>query len=239
MEILKSQNHEMFSNITGNRDVNKGHVKRLREAIESNPYLTKYDPILVNEKYQILDGQHRFEALKETKMPVYYIVAEGLGLETAQLLNSRSRVWSPTDFAKSYAKLGYKDYQTYLDFKEKYKFSHSTLINYLADWKDRPDAINMKFRSGDFKIKDLNKSILLSNQLMEVGGIFEDYKRRDFTIAFKILANNKYYSHERFLHKLKLKVDDIGNYNNSIDYLRKIEEIYNYRVSEPEIVRVF
>ena len=36
-------------------------------------------PIIVNENYEIIDGQHRYSASKELGLPIRYIVGEGYG----------------------------------------------------------------------------------------------------------------------------------------------------------------
>ena len=35
--------------------------------------------IIVNENYEIIDGQHRFEVIKELNLPLRYIICEGYG----------------------------------------------------------------------------------------------------------------------------------------------------------------
>ena len=52
----------LFKPINGNRNINRLHLSRLKKSIEEN-YL--FTVIIVNENYEIIDGQHRFECIKE------------------------------------------------------------------------------------------------------------------------------------------------------------------------------
>ena len=60
-QVQTTSNYSLFTSLEGNRNVNKLHVKRLKESMQKK-YL--FTVIIVNEKYQIIDGQHRFTACK-------------------------------------------------------------------------------------------------------------------------------------------------------------------------------
>ena len=64
-EIQETRNYDIFKFVKGNREINRSHVKRLKEKISRRDL--KEIPILVgsldkNGKYPIYDGQHRFTA---------------------------------------------------------------------------------------------------------------------------------------------------------------------------------
>ena len=99
MKIQKTQDYTLFRRIKGNRNVSQPHVKRLLEAIKNDPKTITYNPIVVNSKMEVIDGQHRLEAIKKVDLPVYYIIVDDLRLETVQKLNSGSKMWSPMDYA--------------------------------------------------------------------------------------------------------------------------------------------
>ena len=66
IHVQQTKDYDLLKNIDGNRSINQLHVKRL-----SNSMMNKHliSPIIVNEKYQIIDGQHRFEASKILTYP--------------------------------------------------------------------------------------------------------------------------------------------------------------------------
>jgi ParB-like chromosome segregation protein Spo0J len=54
--------------LLGNRTPDRSHVRKIKESMEKNYYPTI---IQVNEQNQIIDGQHRFLAIKELGLPMY------------------------------------------------------------------------------------------------------------------------------------------------------------------------
>ena len=60
----------------------------------------------MNEKLQIIDGQHRFTALKELGFPIEFIIDEGIGVKECRAINEDRRNWSTMDYVISYSKSG-------------------------------------------------------------------------------------------------------------------------------------
>ena len=65
--------------------------------------------ILVNEKMQVIDGQHRLISAIKNKTFIYYIIAKGYDLEEVKALNMQQKNWSTDDFLYSYANMGIPD----------------------------------------------------------------------------------------------------------------------------------
>jgi hypothetical protein len=73
-------------------------------------------PIIVNEKMQVIDGQHRLQASRETGSPVHYIVVAGYGIEEVQRLNNNQKNWTKADFLEMYCAQGVRVYLEFKDF---------------------------------------------------------------------------------------------------------------------------
>ena len=58
-QVRTTTDYTRFKTLVGNRKPNDLHVKRLSNSFQKR-YL--FSPILINEKWQIIDGQHRFQA---------------------------------------------------------------------------------------------------------------------------------------------------------------------------------
>jgi len=84
-EVFETYNYSMFEPLKGNRAINPIHLKRITESIKNNYLLS---PILINEKGQIIDGQHRFKSAKDLGLPIRYIVAVRYGLKEVQVLKN-------------------------------------------------------------------------------------------------------------------------------------------------------
>lgn len=99
-EVYVTRNYDLFKRLAGNRPVKNGRVVKIIESIEKYGWLS--NPILVNEHYEIIDGQGRFEALKRLGMPIEYIVHDGIGLIECQGLNNYQKNWTLMDHINSF-----------------------------------------------------------------------------------------------------------------------------------------
>ena len=64
-QVYTTTDYFLFKPIEGNRHKNLLHLSRLKKSISAN-YL--FTVIIVNEKYEIIDGQHRFQCIKDLKL---------------------------------------------------------------------------------------------------------------------------------------------------------------------------
>lgn len=107
-EIKSTTNYEMFKKLEGNRATTVARVNKIKKSIMTVGYITS--PILVNENMEIIDGQGRFEALKELRLPVEYIVQEGLNVKECIAMNIYQTNWKVIDYIKSYSAKGNPNY---------------------------------------------------------------------------------------------------------------------------------
>lgn len=231
-QITVSNDYTKFTTVTGNRQVRQAHVKKIRSSIEQDPESIKYNPILVNEKYQVIDGQHRLEAMKQLDLPVYYIQVDGLKLHDVQKLNSVAKMWQPIDYAKAFSLLGNTNYTRYVDIKEgtykQYSLNHDSLLKYLA--LDNP-ITSQSFNEGRLKVDDFSRSLELLIQLHEVGAFYPRFNIRSFALAFLRLARDERYDHKRMLEKVSKYVSMIEDYSKEMDYYKALIRVYNHNVS--------
>ena len=119
IEVYETKDYSMFARMKGNRDPK---VKRkIISSIKKVGYIM--NPIMINEKNEICDGQNRFEALKDLGLPVHYYIVPGATIETARALNMGRSNWQPLDYVKSYAEDGNSSYQYFLNIITEYKLS--------------------------------------------------------------------------------------------------------------------
>ena len=84
IKFIESNHYQRFSYFSSNRNLDENHVKRLMYSIELNGLL---EEITINEKWQIIDGQHRFEALKRLSLPVYAKIKSGASEDDIMAIN--------------------------------------------------------------------------------------------------------------------------------------------------------
>ena len=115
--IYVSHDYDKFTRVKGNR--NPKSAKKIIESINNVGYIL--NPILVNEKFEVIDGQNRLDALRELGLPVHYIVQKGIGIEECRALNINQTVWKMDDYIVSYAESGYESYQKLLKLMNEFR----------------------------------------------------------------------------------------------------------------------
>jgi len=94
--------YSIFKYKSGNRGLVNKHIDKIKDAISKHGYLESC-PIIVNENYEILDGQHRFEACKQMGLPIHYVIEENTKQDLLIDLNILQRKWTLSDYVRYYA----------------------------------------------------------------------------------------------------------------------------------------
>jgi len=131
-QVYRTTNYERFSFIQGNRQLNKMHQERLKKSIAETD-LTETNPILVNENFEIIDGQHRFEVCKELKKPIHYILKVGYGLREVQMLNANMKNWRLEDYVDGYCDMGKEEYLFLRSFIQEHKLGMTNSVQLLSN----------------------------------------------------------------------------------------------------------
>jgi hypothetical protein len=223
-QVHTTTDYFLFKPIDGNRNKNLLHINRLKKSM-AETYL--FTIIIVNEKYEIIDGQHRFDVIQDLQLPLNYVVCNGYGLNEVHILNQNSKTWTSDDYLDGYCKLGYKDYIQYRDFKETYDIGHYECM-WLLNGSQLSNPTQVFF-TGDFKIKNYNEACKIIEKIMLVEPYYSEWKRRSFILAMLQLFKNSNFELTEFLQKLKLQPTALSNCSTTNQYVSLIEEIYNYR----------
>ena len=232
IQVHTTKDYSLFKVLDGNRDVNHLHLKRLKESIKNN-YLTTV--IMVNEKFEIIDGQHRFIICQELKLPINYIIQDNYGLNEVQILNANMKNWTMLDYVDGYCDLGYKDYRIYKEFIKKYKFTNQVALVLLSgEFVSGSNEVSItgKFKDGKFKVKDLSNSEKIANMILMIEPYYKGYLRRSFIYALIAMFKNENFDFSEFLSKLKQQPTTLQDCTSVTQYKTLIEEIYNYRRRE-------
>lgn len=76
--IYYTSDYAMFHFLKGNRDLNEPKINKIVKSVTAGLNFFKYCPIMVNENYFIIDGQHRF----------YASISSGSNLNRATSINA-------------------------------------------------------------------------------------------------------------------------------------------------------
>ena len=148
--IYCTSDYTVFKKLCGNRVVLEQRKNTIKNSIIENGYVR--NPIVVNEKMEIIDGQGRFEALKELKLPVEYVIAHGAGQKECIALNANQKNWKSADYVKSFAELGIEEYQTLQTLCEMFpSLDQMNIVNVVAKIGNGGSSARI-IREGRFKI---------------------------------------------------------------------------------------
>lgn len=233
MKIENTRDYSRFTTIKGNRSLVKAHINKIMRAIETDTETIKFNPILVNDKMQIIDGQHRFEAIKKLQLPVYYIVAGNRNLEDVQKLNSGRKAWTPMDYAKSFVAHGNDNYAKYIHLRETYNINHDVLLVYLSTHDDINTSV--MFKDGKLKVSDIGYSDNLCQYLSRFKPLYRNWHKRPFALAIKNLYDDPKIDNDLLVERVEKYGDGmlvpelkLVDCHLPRDYEIRLIDIYNY-----------
>jgi hypothetical protein len=230
-KVYQTSNLSIFKQIDGNRVPNIQHVKRLADSIRV--YGMKCNPILVNEQMQVIDGQHRLMAAKESESFVYYIIVNGYDLNEVHTLNLNQKNWTKKDFMEGYANIGIKDYVLIKKFTEKNDdFVLTDCIAFCSNNSVNSGTTNngkKPFENGEWKCKDLIIAQDWANKIRMIKPYYSEFNRSTFVGTMISLFMNNNFDFNEFMHKLRLQPTALVTCANREQYKTLIEDIYNYK----------
>lgn len=230
-QVHTTTDYFLFKPIDGNRNKNLMHINRLKKSM-SEHYL--FTVIIVNDKYEIIDGQHRFDVIQELNLPLHYVICKGYGLNEVHILNANSKTWNSDDYLEGYCNMGYKNYLSYRTFKQKYGFGHNECITMLTGGNvsaclgDRTKV----FYEGKLVLTNEKEAYRIADMIELTSQFYSGYKRRSYVYALIGLLKNKNFEFTEFIQKLKSQPTALCDCTSTEGYVALIEEIYNYRRRE-------
>lgn len=121
-KIYVTKNYSRFKFGMENRSVSSSHVKELMQKMEKYGYL-RCQPIVVDKNtYQIIDGQHRFEAAKMLGIEFSYTFNDYVGSKSELIrdINVSQKAWGIQDYIEQYCGEGNMHYISYKTILTRY-----------------------------------------------------------------------------------------------------------------------
>lgn len=229
VSVYKTTDYKVFKRLKGNREINQLNLINLKESIKKNYYPT---PIYVNEKFEVVDGQHRLSVLEELSLPVYYIILEGATIETVHTFNTQGLKWTLKDFAKSYAEAGREPYIKFLELHKRDEKIPLNVIFKLITGKHKDTKALDKFKKGELEIDDVVEIESTYKKLFDFK-ICKNFYYQNFLFSVMKIFQNPAYDHERMIKKLPQGLEFLDAYENpTIHYnLYLLSEVYNLHMN--------
>ena len=166
--VLTTTNYDQFIFLRSNRAINDNHVYKLVKLIMAEGH--QKEPVIVNEKLEVISGQHRIKACEKLKMKVTYIVVPGLTIKDAREMNNSQKPWSFMDHLRCYGHSTHHNYQAYKQVDsllEEYSSLSNAVALVLLSPKNYVGAYN-KFKLGTFAVEDYEFARKQASYLSEV-----------------------------------------------------------------------
>lgn len=144
--------YDIFKFLEYNRyKITKESLDRLIKSIKERNLL-HHRPILVNEDFYIIDGQHRLLAAKELKVPIFYTISEDFQQKDVHVYNEAQKQWVDLDYLNYYEKRGNPHYKRLKEEFINRKMSLRATLVALSSSGSR--SVGKKLREGSFQWDD-------------------------------------------------------------------------------------
>lgn len=235
-QVLVTSDYSKFRYISSNRPISRKHVQALIISFQDNPKLVSTRPILVNERMEIIDGQHRLQACEALGWPVQYIVAPGLDIATAQLMNVLQKPWIVMDYVRSYALAGNQEYIRFLAYFEEYPIALTPLAVYVTGKNGK--FLSRDVRNGTFKLDtDTARVERDLSRLADFGPFIPNWTRYAFALAVWNVLKIEGYDHDRMMLQIENRKPEPQA--SRIMWLRELERTYNFGKGATNQLRFF
>ena len=234
VDVFKTNKYSMFKAHPKNREISKRMVKYLVESI-SSLNLLHIRPILVNEAFEVIDGQHRLKAAEFLKTEIYYQVIKESD-DAIRKLNTVTKGWKTKDYIPFYSTD--PNYIKLMAFAEKYQLSVAhALFFFDVDTASRSNT-GQEFRSGNFKYPEDDSK---ANAFASFARTFWDelfsmnipkvarYKNRSFIRAMVKFLKCPLIKSETFFKKLPMCLHLLIPLATTEGALKVLLSVYNYK----------
>ena len=231
--IFKTKDYDMFKWVKGNRKPNKKNYSKLVKSMKEEQLII---PICVNEKFEIIDGQHRFSACKDLELPVYYYVVSNYGIEQVKRANIVSSNWRKEDYLHMFLEENNEVYREFNSILESYDITISSLLKVFAIIQNKnAAAISYDLENGNLTL-DGKSFVIEFLMALEDFNFFKYYKTTQFLSAFIKLYFKDEYEHEKMKSKLIAHRHMLVKKNSMDEYLSTLcNKIYSYGVTKNPI----
>jgi len=237
-EIFRTTDYGMFKYDKRNRPVNPNRVRQLVKSMKEKGFTNQ--PIKVTMNGTIIDGQHRLEAAKIAKVPIFYFVdhSKGTLFEKAADSNRLSKVWSKQDYLHGLAQQGIKSYVVLSEFRK--KFPEFRLTEQMMFLQNSTSSITVAdFSLGKWRTKDVKLGEKWATDIMKLKNHYPDYKKSLFVRSMiEIIVGHPEFKFDEFLHKVKLRPAMMYPCGTRRQYKQMVEDIYNYRRKNTDKIRL-
>ena len=254
VELIRTENvysttdYSIFNISEMNRIIKLGNVSAIKNSILLNG---QQKPIIIDSDFFIIDGQHRFSALKSICMPVEFIFANNLGQTEKEKLNvmeSQNTSFSWSNYEKLVLRAKIDD--NYLRLKnlvDNFGFPIVSTCNilwgrqvYLKAKHIKNDVTKLSGKSIGFSTNDMiitNEMVMNSiwrfENFKDLALIHQVFKRANVISSLMMLNKHQGLNFNHLIEKANKYSSKITDLTDSSKIIPFIEKLYNYNSKKP------
>jgi len=232
-KIQKTTDYGRFNSLVANRALNPVHVLSIMNSLKIKNLL-HLNPIIINNDWEVIDGQHRLAAAQKLGLPVYFIQDKNVNISDVRLLNTNVKGWGMADYLYTYIAEGLEDYIYVQKFQKKHNISLSTAmaICSLKTTVSHFGAPYKLFKNGEFVVldKELAEDFVEFYKEAAKYTVENTFRDRDFIGTLWRVYRMEEINPEDFLEQLARYGKPIYRSAGIKEYARQFEDIINYGV---------
>lgn len=234
-KVYSTRDYDKFKNLMGNRQIRQSNVSQIQKSSKEEQLLI---PIIVNEKMEICDGQHRAIAWRNLGQPIYYIICEGYNLSHVKRANQNSVNWVIYDFLKMYSDLGKPYYQEINNLMRENKIKTHAMIKLISKVTQRNQIlVKHEILDGTLELTDDDMSrIKLFLEHLNDFVFYKHFREQTFINAFLDLYFYMNYEHHLMVSKFDKSSHFLsGKFKDKNDALNTLCRMYSYGITKNRI----
>ena len=245
-----SPEYRKLGKITGNRELKKLNVDRIKDSMLKRNFLNCI-PIIVDKDGRIIDGQHRYESATSLGIPIYVVMIDDKDVGSIAIaLNTNKSNWGLGDFAKYWAEQEddpkvAEIYKTYLSYYAANNCTHGVLIAIFNKEVSRHFSMmnggNKEFKEGRLPFGNLNRSHIektlsnlrgIKNTSMLVRLKPQTFRKQQFQESLLEAFATPCFNYDKFVRNLCCSRHRFNELAKKEDMFNEIIRIHNKKVKK-------
>lgn len=229
-KIYETTDYKKFKKMTGNRDLKKRPDKYMA-SIRAFGVIA---PVIVNELFEVVDGQARLECCERLNIPVPYIIKPGIRLEEVVDVNTNNKKWTITDIVHGNAEQGDLSSKYFEALKAQFKYEDAVVFYALIGSVVNGIQIPKSLKYYDVTTEEYSMAIerlvyldKLKPYIKHVHGTM-----RHFYMAVLWLYNNDGIDANRLFESIRNRCSTILPMPTINIALEQLQDLYNWKRSK-------
>ena len=240
-KIYETTNYSDFKTMEGNRAVKDDRVNKIVESINKVGYVLS--PILVNENMEVIDGQGRLSALERLKLPVHYMVQEGIGIEECRQMNIHQSNWTNYDYISSYAIRGNEDYQRLQSLVDTFSVLPVNVVIAAATYGINNGHLTKKLRAGKLECSDHDYErarweLDYAKKMQQVAKTIGGNKEPFYVAVIYAYRNLNSEGRNAMETAIRQHAYDFPSLTKPVEYLKHFDGYYNENVTKSKRIKL-